>query len=84
MNGNGTTIEFAEEALLLKKIWITRMVCNHISTGYSSTDVIEESLFLKKKRAPTQSAESGIFCCYSQLRRAHAVTILLVFILRYH
>ena len=46
------------------------MVCKHVFAGYSSTDVIQESLFLQKKRAPTRSAESGIFRCYSQLRRA--------------
>ena len=47
-----------------------RMVCKHVSTGYSSTDVVQESLFLQKKCAPIRSGESGIFCCYSQLRRA--------------
>ena len=31
------------------------MVCKHISTDYSSTDIV------------TRSAESGIFCCYSQV-----------------
>ena len=46
------------------------MVCKHVSTGYSSTDVVQESPFSQKKRAPTRSAESGIFRCYSQLRRA--------------
>ena len=51
-------------------IWTTRIVCKHVSTGYSSTDVVQESLFLQEKRAPTQSAESGVFRCYSQLRRA--------------
>ena len=45
------------------------MVCEHASTGYSSTDVVEESLFLQEKRAPTRSIESGIFRCNSQLRR---------------
>ena len=45
------------------------MVYKHVSTGYSSTDVIQDSLFLQKKCAPTQSTESGIFRCYSQLRR---------------
>ena len=24
------------------------MVCKHVSTGYSSTDVVQESLFLQK------------------------------------
>ena len=43
---------------------------NGFSTGYSSTDVLQESLFLQKKCAPTRSTESGIFRCYSQLRRA--------------
>ena len=46
------------------------MVCKHVSTGYSSTDVVQESLFLQKQHTQTQSAESGIFRCYSQLRRA--------------
>ena len=46
------------------------MVFKHVSTGYSSTDVIQEHLFLQKQHAPTRSAESGIFRCYSQLRRA--------------
>ena len=67
---HGTTIEFAVKALLLNKIWTTRMVCKHVSTGYSSTNVVQESLFLQKKRAPTRSAESGIFRCYSLLSRA--------------
>ena len=49
----GTTIEFAVEALLLNKIWTTRMVCKHVSTGYSSTDVVQESLLLQKKPSPT-------------------------------
>ena len=61
LNGNGTTIEFATETLSLSKIWTTIMVCKHVSTGYSCTDVVQESLFLQKKRAPTRSAESGIF-----------------------
>ena len=44
----GTTIEFAVEALFLNKIWTTRMVCKHVSTGYSSTDVVQGSQFLRK------------------------------------
>ena len=64
LNGSVTTIEFAVEVLLLNKIWTTSMVWKHVSTGYSSTNVLEESLFLQKKRAPTQSAESGTFHCY--------------------
>ena len=46
------------------------MVCKHAYTGYSSTDVDQESLFLQKKCALMQNAESGIFCCYSQLEEA--------------
>ena len=46
------------------------MVCKHVSTGYSNTDVVQESLFLQKQHTPAQNAESGIFRCYSQLRRA--------------
>ena len=67
LNGNGTTIEHAVEVLLLNKIWTTRMICEHVSTGYSSTDVVQESLFLRIKHALTRSAESGIIRCYSQL-----------------
>ena len=32
-----------------------RMVCKHVSTGYSSTDVVQEGLFLQKKPAPTDT-----------------------------
>ena len=60
------------------------MVCKHISTGYSSIDVVQESLFLQKQCAPTRNAESGIFRCYSQLRKKSPVTILLVFMRRYY
>ena len=55
------------------------MVCKHVSTGYSSTDVVQESLFLQKKRAPTQSAESGIFRCYRKLRKFRGVINFVVF-----
>ena len=43
------------------------MACKHVSTGYSSTDVIQEILSLQKKHAVTRSAESDKFHCYSQL-----------------
>ena len=46
------------------------MVCKHVSTGYSSTDVVQESLLLQKKRASTRNAESGILHCYSLLSTA--------------
>ena len=58
LNGNGTTIEFA-----FSKQDIDHQNGLHVSTGYSSTNVLQESLFLQKKRALTQSAESGIFHC---------------------
>ena len=41
-------IEFALETLLLNEIWTTGMVYKHVSTGYSSTDVVQGSLFLQK------------------------------------
>ena len=76
VTGNGTTIEFAVEALLLNKIWPTRIICKK---------VILEPVFTEKHApAPTRSAESGIFCCYSQLHKNSPVIILLVFILGYH
>ena len=53
LNGNGTTIEFAVEGLLLNKIWTYRIVGTYVSTSYSNTDVDQESLFLQKKRALT-------------------------------
>ena len=43
------------------------MVGKHVSAGYSNSDVDQESLFSRKKRALMRSTESGIFHCYSQL-----------------
>ena len=46
------------------------MVCKHISTGYSSTDVAQESLFLQKNVLQHEALNQvRIFHCYSQLRR---------------
>ena len=35
------------------------MVCKHVSTGYSSSNVIQESPVFTEKHALTRSAESG-------------------------
>ena len=67
LNKNGTTIEFALEALLLNKIWTTRMVSKHISVGYSNTNIDQESLLLQKKCTLTRSVELDILRSYSQL-----------------
>ena len=48
------------KALLLNKIWTTSAVCKHVATGYSSTDVVQESLFLQKKTAYCKTRSSGI------------------------
>ena len=65
LNGNGTTIEFTVEVLVLNKIWTTRMVCKHVSTGYSSTDVVQESMFLQKNALQREALNpAGIFRCY--------------------
>ena len=55
LNKNGTTIEFAVKVLLLNKIWTTRMVGKHVSTGYSNTVVDQECLFLWEKHPLTHS-----------------------------
>ena len=45
----------------------TKCVCKHVFTGNSNTDVDQDSLFLPKNCVLTRSAESDIFCHYSQL-----------------
>ena len=45
LKGNGTTIELAVEALLLNKIWTTRMVCKHVSTALMS---LKKACFYRK------------------------------------
>ena len=56
------------------------MVSKHVSTGYSNTDVNQESLFLWKKCTLTRSAESGIFRCYSQLEEPSNYSARIVYV----
>ena len=67
LNKNGITIEFAVKVLLLNKIWTTRIIGEHVSTGYSNTNVDQESLFFQKRRPLIRNTELGILRCYSQL-----------------